>query len=93
MQEWALWEVFVRSQSGLSHKHIGSIRAADAQMALSSAQDVHARRGNVVSIWVVRSNDISTSNPEERESLLAQAATKIYRHPTFYPIPPGIDHL
>ena len=27
-QEWPLWEVFVRSKSGLDHKHCGSLHAA-----------------------------------------------------------------
>ena len=30
--EWPLWEVFVRSKSGLDHKHCGSLHAADAAM-------------------------------------------------------------
>ncbi|MBV9971218.1 MAG: 1,2-phenylacetyl-CoA epoxidase subunit B, partial [Xanthobacteraceae bacterium] len=29
-----LWEVFIRSRSGLAHKHCGSVHAADAEMAL-----------------------------------------------------------
>ncbi len=33
-KEWPLYEVFIRSKSGLSHKHAGSIHAADDQMAL-----------------------------------------------------------
>ena len=39
-QEWPLYEVFIRSKSGLSHKHAGSIHAADDQMALDHARDV-----------------------------------------------------
>ena len=33
--EWPLWEVFIRSKSGLDHKHCGSLHAADAAMAIS----------------------------------------------------------
>ena len=29
--EWPLWEVFVRSKSGLDHKHCGSLHASDAR--------------------------------------------------------------
>ena len=25
-KEWPLWEVFIRSKQGLSHKHVGSLR-------------------------------------------------------------------
>ncbi|MGD9339738.1 MAG: 1,2-phenylacetyl-CoA epoxidase subunit B, partial [Chromatiales bacterium] len=32
-QDWPLWEVFIRSRTGLSHKHVGSLHAADQQMA------------------------------------------------------------
>ena len=31
---WKLWEVFLRSKNGLSHKHVGSLHAADADMAI-----------------------------------------------------------
>ena len=51
-QEWPLWEVFIRSKSGLHHKHAGSIHAADARMALEHARDVYTRRMEGVSIWV-----------------------------------------
>ena len=29
-----LWEVFIRSRNGLAHKHVGSLHASDATMAL-----------------------------------------------------------
>ena len=50
-----LWEVFIRSRNGLAHKHVGSLHAADAEMALQAARDVYARRGEGLSIWVVPS--------------------------------------
>ena len=51
--EWPLWEVFVRSRRGLSHVHVGSLHAPDAEMALRNARDVYTRRQEGVSIWVV----------------------------------------
>jgi ring-1,2-phenylacetyl-CoA epoxidase subunit PaaB len=30
IEEWPLWEVFIRSKQGLEHKHCGSLHAADA---------------------------------------------------------------
>ena len=48
-----LWEVFVRPRRGLSHTHVGSVHAADAEMALRNARDVYTRRQEGVSIWVV----------------------------------------
>ncbi len=44
MNEWPLWEVFIRSQHGLAHKHVGSLHAPDAEMAIKNARDVYTRR-------------------------------------------------
>ncbi|HRH05651.1 MAG TPA: hypothetical protein PK702_07475, partial [Burkholderiaceae bacterium] len=41
LNEWPLWEVFVRSKAGLDHKHCGSLHAADATMAIQLARDVY----------------------------------------------------
>jgi len=27
--EWPLWEIFIRSQHGLAHKHVGSLHAPE----------------------------------------------------------------
>ena len=52
-KQWPLYEVFIRARSGLEHKHVGSIHAADARMAVEHARDVYTRRQEGVSIWVV----------------------------------------
>ena len=90
---WGLWEVFVRSSRGLSHVHAGSLHAPDAAMALRNARDLYTRRGEGVSIWVVKASDIEASTPDERDSFFDPAADKIYRHPTFYDVPDGVEHL
>src|SRR5678816_68052 len=46
---WPLWEVFIRSRQGLDHKHVGSLHAADAAMAIENARDVYTRRMEGVS--------------------------------------------
>ncbi len=91
--EWPLFEVFIRSRTGLSHRHVGSIHAADAQMALQNARDVYTRRQEGVSIWVVESRAITASDPADKEALFAPADDKIYRHPTFYDIPDEVEGL
>jgi ring-1,2-phenylacetyl-CoA epoxidase subunit PaaB len=91
--EWPLWEVFIRSQHGLSHRHVGSLHAADAKMAIQHARDVYTRRNEGVSIWVVRSADIVASAPGEKEPLFDPANSKIYRHPTFYDIPDDVGPM
>jgi ring-1,2-phenylacetyl-CoA epoxidase subunit PaaB len=91
--DWPLWEVFIRSKQGLDHKHVGSLHAADARMAVENARDVYTRRMEGVSIWVVESIHIHATNPDEAESLYEPAADKIYRHPTFYQLPDEIKHM
>jgi ring-1,2-phenylacetyl-CoA epoxidase subunit PaaB len=92
-KEWPLWEVFIRSKQGLDHKHVGSLHAADEKMALTNARDVYTRRMEGVSIWVVESRHIFASNPLETESLFDPAEDKVYRHPTFYDVPPEIKNM
>ena len=88
-----LWEVFVRSRRGLSHTHVGSLRASDERMALRNARDVYTRRQEGVSIWVVRSGDLVASSPDEKDAFFDPAGDKIYRHPTFYEVPEGLTQL
>jgi ring-1,2-phenylacetyl-CoA epoxidase subunit PaaB len=90
---WPLWEVFIRSKQGLDHKHAGSLKAADAQMAMENARDVYTRRQEGVSLWVVESKYIHASNPEESGELFGPAVDKVYRHPTFYDIPDEVGHM
>ena len=91
--EWPLWEIFIRSKQGLDHKHVGSLHAADAQMAIENARDVYTRRSEGVSIWVVESKYIHASNPDDAESFYEPANDKVYRHPTFYDLPDEVKHM
>lgn len=90
---WPLWEVFIRSKQGLDHKHVGSLHATDAQMAIENARDVYTRRQEGVSIWVVESKHITASNPDEAGEMYEPAVDKIYRHPTFYDLPDEVNHM
>lgn len=92
-RDWPLWEVFVRSKQGLEHKHCGSLHAADATMALRLARDVYTRRLEGVSIWVVPSQAITASAPEDKATDFDPMADKIYRHPTFYELPEAVRHM
>ena len=91
--DWPLWEVFIRSKQGLDHKHMGSLHAADAPMAIENARDVYTRRMEGVSIWVVESKYIHASNPDDAEILYEPATDKIYRYPTFYDLPDEVNHM
>ncbi len=91
--EVPLWEVFIRPRNGLSHKHVGSIHAADDVMALQAARDVYTRRGEGNSIWVVPSSAITASDPDQAAENFEPTGDKIYRHPTFYEIPEDVGHM
>lgn len=90
---WPLWEVFVRARRGLSHVHAGSLHAPDPELAMLSARDLYTRRGEGVSIWVVRSADVHASAPDEHGALFDPADDKVYRHPTFYEVPADVEYL
>jgi ring-1,2-phenylacetyl-CoA epoxidase subunit PaaB len=82
--QWPLWEVFAQAKSGDPHEHAGSVHAPDAALALQAARDVYARRGPVVSLWVVESAHIVATTPADAASFLEPGPEKIYRHPRFY---------
>lgn len=88
-----LWEVFIRARAGLSHRHVGSVHAPDAEMALLAARDTYTRRGEGLSIWVVPSAAIAASDPADKDSLFEPTASKPYRHPTFYEVPDEVGHM
>ena len=93
MEDFPLWEVFVRARNGLSHRHVGSVHAADARMAVEAARDAYTRRMEGVSLWVVPSAQITASDPGEAGALFEPAEDKVYRHPTFYKVPDHIKHI
>ena len=88
-----LWEVFVRSRRGLSHIHVGSLHAPDADDGAAQRPRRYTRRQEGVSIWVVPAAAITASSPDEKDSFFDPAGDKIYRHPTFYDIPDEVRHL
>lgn len=92
-KDWPLWEIFIRSKVGLDHKHVGSLHAADAEMAIKNARDVYTRRMEGISIWAVESTNIHASNPDDSQSFYDPANDKIYRHPTFYNLPDEVKYM
>lgn len=91
--DWPLYEIFIRPRGGLDHKHVGSVHATDARMAIQHARDLYTRRQEGVSIWAVKSSDIVASDPDEADALFEPARDKVYRHPTFYNIPAEVKTL
>nr|WP_323777947.1 1,2-phenylacetyl-CoA epoxidase subunit PaaB [Amylibacter sp.] len=92
-KEFPLWEVFIRGQHGMSHRHVGSLHAPDAEMAINNARDVYTRRNEGVSIWVVKAIEITASAPGDKGPLFEPANDKVYRHPTFFDIPEDVGPM
>jgi len=93
VSNFELFEVFVRPKNGLDHRHVGSVHASDSEMAFSKARELYTRRMEGVSLWVMKSKDITASNPGDNGVLFEPAKDKVYRHPTFYTVPDGIENL
>jgi ring-1,2-phenylacetyl-CoA epoxidase subunit PaaB len=88
-----IWEVFVQRKSGQPYVHCGSLHAFDKEMALQNARDLYTRRGEGSALWVVMSENIVASTPEDVGSFFDPSNDKVYRHPTFYKVPDGITHM
>ena len=91
--EWPLWEIFIRGQHGMSHRHVGSLHAPDAEMAVNNARDVYTRRNEGVSIWVVKADDITATTPSDKGPLFEPSNDKVYRHPSFFNIPKDVGAM
>ena len=88
-----LYEVFIRPRAGLAHRHMGSLRAPDAEAALLNARDCFTRRREGESVWVVPAVSITASAPRDKEAMFSPADDKPYRHPDFYEVPDEVEHL
>ncbi|TNJ47702.1 1,2-phenylacetyl-CoA epoxidase subunit PaaB [Phaeobacter sp. B1627] len=91
--QWPLWEIFIRGQHGMSHRHMGSLHAPDAETAIRNARDVYTRRNEGVSIWVVEAAAITASSPSAKGPMFDPSESKVYRHPSFYDIPDDVGAM
>ena len=90
---WTTWEVFTQKKDGEAHEHAGSVKAPDKELALLNARDVYSRRNEALNIWVVPSECITSSTPEDVGSFFDPANDKIYRSSNFYKTPKGIKQI
>ena len=88
--EWPLWEVFYQPKDGKPFEHAGSVHAPDAEMALQNARDTYARRNEGIAFWIVPSDQIIASTPEDVGPFFDPANDKPYRHPQFYSVPRAV---
>lgn len=84
--QWETYEVFHQSKRGEPHEHVGSVHAPDPEMALQMARDQFARRLQCVSIWVVRTSQVTMSDYRD-ETFFARTTDKSYRDPKAFDAP------
>ena len=92
-EAWPLWEVFIRANRGLSHVHVGSLHAPDAEMAVRNARDLYTRRNEGISIWVAPATAFTTSDPDRKGEFFESPSGKNYRHAIYYTQAEGVKHL
>ena len=63
--QWLPYQVFKQEREGAPFRNVGSVHAADAEMALLAARDVFARRPACNSLWVVPAAVILARTAEE----------------------------
>ena len=63
-------------------------------MALRNARDLYTRRQEGVShLGRAGRRRSPRRSPDEKDAFFDPAADKVYRHPTFYDVPEGVEHL
>ena len=92
-EKLAVFEVFIRSNRGLDHKHVGSLHAESPEHALMYARDCYIRRSEGVSIWVVEATNITASEESDIESFVDPMDDKPYRHATHYVLPDQVSNM
>ena len=92
-ENMTVWEVFLQPKTGVPFQHCGSVHAVDKEMAIQNARELYTRREEGTCIWVVKSEDIVSSNPDDSESFFDPANDKIYRYPTFFKVSKKVKGL
>lgn len=75
---WPTYEVFVQAKRGKRFEHVGSLHAADPEVALVLAKEQYGRRQTVVNMWVVKTTDVFALN-YENEDMFSTNMEKTYR--------------
>lgn len=88
-----VWEVFTQKKSGTPFQHVGSVHAFDKEMALGNARDLYTRRDSPSGLWIVPASEIIAVSPGDAAPFFDPSDDKVYRHPTFYIVPDGVQNL
>tara|TARA_Y100001968_G_C18691448_1_gene407070 strand:+ start:85 stop:375 length:291 start_codon:yes stop_codon:yes gene_type:complete len=87
------WEVFIQPKNGANFQHFGSVHAVDKEMALQNARELYTRRQEGSCIWVVKTENIVSSNPDDSESFFDPSDDKAYRYPSFFKVSKKVKGL
>ena len=79
------WEVFHQAKRGKHHVHVGTVHAADSEMAILMAKEQFARRQACVNLWVVPTSAI-TATPYEDADIFEHGTDKSYREAFGYKV-------
>lgn len=66
--QWPRYEVLQQTREGTPFKSVGTVHAADAEMALQNARDVFVRRPQTHRLWVVPADRVLARTAEELEA-------------------------
>lgn len=83
--QWDVYEVFHQKARGEAHVHVGSVHAADPEMALLLAKEQYARRMACVNLWVVKAADIHATDYADQD-MFVHATDKSYREAFGYKV-------
>jgi len=91
MIDLPVYEVFRQVDRGEPHWHVGSVHAADPQMALMLATPLFTRRGGIsraacVNLWVAREDKIAKTRYVDSD-MFEHATDTSYREPWGYKAP------
>lgn len=79
------YEVFHQAKSGDRHVHVGSVHAPSPELAFVFAKEQYGRRSKSYNMWVVRSADVMSINPEDSD-MFETAPEKTYREAGGYKV-------
>jgi ring-1,2-phenylacetyl-CoA epoxidase subunit PaaB len=83
LSQWQTYEVFHQKARGDQHAHVGSVHAANPEMALLFAKEQFARRMQCVNLWVVRTTDVFMTEYGDSD-MFDPATDKSYREAYAY---------
>jgi ring-1,2-phenylacetyl-CoA epoxidase subunit PaaB len=71
--QWPRFQVFLQEKDGSPYQDVGSVHAADPELALYNARDVFVRRPEATGLWVAPASSIFSKTAEELPGWLQES--------------------